>query len=374
MATLGPSKVTFVQPVSKTEIEAVGLLKAEADLFRQVVEARSKLDNDRNKAGWPLVGHWYNHWYRQKYVLGRWAVARQRGSEANISNSWGVAKPFIEAIPMDRATAPAMQAIFRHMKEEEYSGQYQMRVYGTLNTMFMDAIRFGFDDGNGNPIWRARWNPMEAVKVPKKTAPADRVILSDKMLTEIIERSLDAHRCGPEVHFSTAAIALQALLGLRISEAVGLRWEQISLNGNIEGAAGIITWKTGQRKHGRPLIVPLPREALRFLPLNRREPSGRVWRSHGTSYMAMKVNEELRLRGLEMGIPSDSLSSHSLRHSFAFALMKEGADTATIQRALGHNSVKTTEIYLRSQEVVTAAAHHTARLVLPRAKLMLGGE
>lgn len=56
------------------------------------------------------------------------------------------------------------------------------------------------------------------------------------------------------------------------------------------------------------------------------------------------VNKVIKQAGKAAGIQK-TISSHTLRHSFATHLLQGGADIRTVQQQLGHADVKTTEIY-----------------------------
>ena len=66
----------------------------------------------------------------------------------------------------------------------------------------------------------------------------------------------------------------------------------------------------------------------------------------GGQYSATSIQQVYRRAVKETGANPWS-TPHTLRHSFATHLMQRGVNIRYIQRALGHSSTKTTEVYTK---------------------------
>lgn len=363
-AYVGARQVTFVQQVEKADLEEMALLKAEAELYKQLAKARADLNAEQSSSGWPYVWQWFEHWFHERYVAATWYPAFQSGTEIHVRKHWNLLVDDIGNHSMDRITPAVMSKAFSKVAAT-HAQSYLRMTWHYMNQLFCDAVKFGWDDGYGRVRWRARFNPMDSVQQPFPQ-PTQRVILSDWMMAAVIKR-IEERNPGPEVSWKVAVPALQVLLGLRVSEPCLLRWEQLYI-GEGHGCAGSITWRPGQRKRGQPLVLPLPFAALRYLPMHRREKDGRIWDKGLVRHMTEDVNTELRGACDDIGIPSAGVSSHCLRHSFAHSLRSLGEDVGAIQQALGHASQRTTEVYLRGLPDMKK----TAMAVLPRAERIFG--
>ena len=197
-------------------------------------------------------------------------------------------------------------------------------------------------------------------KVPKRLPKA--ISIAD------VESLLSAAGLGD----TPAALRDRALLevlygaGARISEAVGLDLDDIDLE---QGSVRLFG------KGSKERIVPLgsyAREALTAYTVRARPTMAA--RGKGTPALFLNLRgSRLSRQGAWGAIHAaaeraglrDTVSPHTLRHSFATHMLDGGADVRVVQELLGHASVTTTQIYtmvtVQHLREVYAEAHPRAR-------------
>lgn len=127
--------------------------------------------------------------------------------------------------------------------------------------------------------------------------------------------------------------------GLRLNEVVHLRLR------DIDSKRMVVTVRAGKGKKDREVMLS---EAL--LPILRsyvkaHRPKEYLFEGQdGGPYSPRSVQQVLKTAMRVAGI-KQMASIHTLRHSFATHLLESGTDIRFIQEFLGHQSIKTTEIY-----------------------------
>ena len=139
----------------------------------------------------------------------------------------------------------------------------------------------------------------------------------------------------------TAVILLLYGCGLRISEALSLKYSEMPLQDTLK-----IRGK-GNKFRIIP-ILQIAREAvekyLNILPFTLKS-NDHIFRGvRGGSLNPRSIQLVMKLIREKLGIASNA-TPHSLRHSFATHLLTSGADLRSIQELLGHSSLSTTQIY-----------------------------
>ena len=205
-------------------------------------------------------------------------------------------------------------------------------------------------------------DPTELLEWPVKSQHLPEFLTPQEV--DRLEDSIDLSK--PEGHRNRAIIEVLFSCGLRVSELVSLQWSQLYEDEQYVRVLG---------KGNKERLVPISQRALKeignYLPwrntlkiapseepyifLNRRG-------KHLTRTMILIM---LKRQAEEAGI-TKTISPHTLRHSFATALLEGGADLRVIQALLGHESIGTTEIYthLSMQTLRQEVLNHHPRNIM----------
>ena len=184
-------------------------------------------------------------------------------------------------------------------------------------------------------------SPLNDIESPKIENKLPEVLTEDE-----IKRLISSVKIDSEFGQRNKAI-IEVLYGtgIRVSELTELKMSNIFFNENIIKVTG-----KGNRERYVPLGKIASIEIKKYL--NAREKLkidskfsdilflNRYGRQLTRSMIFKVINDSSKNAGIDKKI-----SPHTLRHSYATHLLKNGADLRTIQLILGHESITTTEIY-----------------------------
>ncbi|MGB4061180.1 MAG: site-specific tyrosine recombinase XerD [Burkholderiaceae bacterium] len=186
-----------------------------------------------------------------------------------------------------------------------------------------------------------------------------------KSLTEFqVEALLAAPDVGTPLGLrDRAMLELMYASGLRVSELVGLKVFQVSLNDHVLRTFG---------KGSKERLVPFGQEAAvwvqRYLGqarpaiLGGQQTEDLFVTSRGAGMTRVAFWQIVKKHAQGAGIVS-ALSPHTLRHAFATHLLNHGADLRAVQLLLGHADISTTTIYthVARERLKTLHAQHHPR-------------
>lgn len=170
--------------------------------------------------------------------------------------------------------------------------------------------------------------------------------LPEVLTTEEIDRmeaAIDLSK--PEGQRNKAIIEVLFSCGLRVSELTALKLSDLFMSDNFVRIKG---------KGRKERLVPISAKAVKelklwFIDRNRMniKPGEEdfVFLNRRGAHLTRTMILIMIKRCAEAAGIEKTVSPHTLRHSFATALLKGGADLRAIQMMLGHESISTTEIY-----------------------------
>lgn len=185
-------------------------------------------------------------------------------------------------------------------------------------------------------------NPVARLGLPRRTARLP-VVLEPEEVQRLLWQCAGSKK--------EQAIRMHAMLeviyatGMRVSELVGLKREQLQLEER---------WVRVVGKGNRERLIPIHARAVealgRYLDFRQRRFAQRktapeVFLGRGGKRLSrVQFWRDLKDAARRAGI-SKQISPHTFRHSFATHLLRGGADLRSVQEMLGHASLSSTQIY-----------------------------
>jgi integrase/recombinase XerD len=260
---------------------------------------------------------------------------------------------------LDAAGIDDVKAVTRSVIEDYIAGLYNHKTRagkpyrnGTICLKVRSIKRFFEFLETSNIIFI---DPAGSIKEPQKVKNLPKRVLTRKELLSL----LDQPNLGTLVGIrDRAVLELFDSTGIRTEELCRLTIYDADLTGKVLRVKG-----KGQKDRA----VPIGKHAVRFL----REYVTKV-RPHYTQKNRSSRHLFVDIHGNPIGKQAvavmvrkyakaakinRAISPHALRHGFATALIRNGADLMAVQKMLGHAYPSTTQIYIRSLGLDIKSVH-----------------
>ncbi len=300
-----------------------------------------------------------------------WLVRRYIASRSDLTQKareryqWAI--PHIEAglgaIRLDRLDREDVAVWIEGLAA---GGQLSWRSVQICRTVLRAALADAVEDGV------LRRSPAARVPMPRTVAkpPKDKEV--DAWTEDQVARFLDVvvdHRWAP-------AFRLGVLYGLRRSEALALRWDDLdAAKGTVRIDEGLVAVSTGavwsKTKNARSRrVIPLDAETLAVVTRKRKEQAaerllaGSRWEDHDliiSTHVGRPVMPRSLDRALERLISQAELprlTSHGLRHTAATHMVRSARDVGELRAVadvLGHSPEMLMNVYAHALPESTRA-------------------
>ena len=231
--------------------------------------------------------------------------------------------PTFGSVKLDKLTAAHIQSLYARKLRDGLKPSSVRYIHTVLHRALEQAVRFNL----------IPFNPAAKVDPPKVRQEEITPLDSEKA-----RRFLDAAK-GDKYE---ALYVLSVTTGLRMGEALGLKWSDIEL-------------VFSEPKNASRRTIDLPQRALEALRSHRkiqaeeRLRAGSEWQDNGLMFTTRKgtpldaqnvVNRFFKPLLKLAGLPN--IRWHDLRHTYATLLLARGTHPTYVQKSLGHASVQLT--------------------------------
>ena len=217
------------------------------------------------------------------------------------------------------------------LSDHGISAKSQARILSGVRSFYRYLVLDGYLDVD----------PTELLESPHLPQHLPEYLSTEEV--DALENSIDL--TSNEGHRNRAIIEVFFSCGLRVSELTNLKLSDLFLPQGFIRVNG---------KGGKQRLVPISERAIHELELwfdDRRQMDIKpgeedyVFLNRRGHHLTRTMILIMVKRQAEAAGIKKTISPHTLRHSFATALLKGGADLRIIQELLGHADLGTTEIY-----------------------------
>jgi len=274
-----------------------------------------------------------NHTKLRFISLYKFADEYQEYVEANFSKSYSLMVEVSFSLLKEHfGDIPLNKFPFQEL-EKFFSETYQRTKQGART--YLIALKSAF---NKAILWNyIEKNPFQRIKLPKipKNNP---LFIQETELDDLLKLEED------ELLKSIYLFAFNT--GLRLGEIINLKWSAINFSDKIICVQNTIDFTTKGKQERK---IPMNETAFNLLVKRLPQVVDIGNDSFVFSYNDIQLNADFISKRFKKIIRKSKLNQdlhfHDLRHSFASNLVKKGVSIFVIKELLGHQDVKTTQIY-----------------------------
>jgi integrase/recombinase XerC len=195
-------------------------------------------------------------------------------------------------------------------------------------------------------------NPAEGLKIADAKSSSRRKIFAEDEIAALLDaietKSAEGQR-------DRALLELMYSSGLRVGELLNLEIEAL----NIEERVLLVKRGKGRKDRYVPFGEGAQGHLVKYITDGRKRQLGRSRNSELKRFVFLAKGRRLSYAGIlvrfhrhlkEQGLEGCGYTMHSIRHSTATHLLAHGASIRYVQELLGHEDLKTTQIYTRPTE------------------------
>ncbi|MST82183.1 site-specific tyrosine recombinase/integron integrase [Bilifractor porci] len=231
-----------------------------------------------------------------------------------------------------KATETNLNSYLLYLERDHMSPATVSRNIASLRSFYQYLLR----------VHRIEDDPSVSLKSPKVEKKVPEILTVEEVQKLLEQPNIQTDK---GIRDETMLLLLYST-GIRVSELVNLKVEDLNLE------VGYLTC----RENGKERTIPLSAETEEKIRTYIESARTRLLKGRDSEYLFSNCSGSpmsrqgfwkiLKSYSAAAGITKD-ITPHTLRHSFAAHMLKNGADIRNVQKMMGHADIATTQMYMR---------------------------